>query len=356
MNRLENPISLELIAYRTILFIVAGFDESMLGVFLIQCFITILSALIFVYQYVKYMPYFDNYVSITFGFLCFLLVWVVVNFALTYVIPLTGHFIVLLIGIIPVFLLVKNMRARFLEELLLKAPEKVATELEAITQCYAVYTLTMAHSDPEQEIRLIGLINVHLKECQKPECPLTSPGDLYDPCTDKHVNSGDTVNLHNNPIFLKHYAKMYFEAAISNFGNYPGVRIAYASFLFHAFRNVHAALNELSAAKKSKPNIMQSFEIYKFEYAFSPSSPVDKRCKLICRANLRRTENCTTTLHGCWSLNVSSKNAWPLCGRPVTRSWSSGGISSSRARWISMFWTRTARRYRDMQERQKGCG
>ncbi|MDR3549636.1 MAG: hypothetical protein P4M11_15430 [Candidatus Pacebacteria bacterium] len=257
------------------MFILDPFDEDMSGLLLIEVFLTALAAVMIAYQYVKYMPYFDTYISVTFGFLSFLFVWIMINLALTYVIPLTGHFVVILIGVVPVFLLVNNMRGRFLEDLLLKPPEKMATELEAITQCYAVYILTMSHSDPEDEIRLIGLINVHLKECQKPECPLTNPVELYDPCTDKHVSDGDVVNLHKNTVFLKHYAKMYFEAAISNFGNYPGVRIAYASFLFHAFRNVHAALNELSSAKKSKPNIMQSFEIYKFEYA-SPNRKKQK--------------------------------------------------------------------------------
>jgi len=251
--------------YRTILFALAVFDHDLLGIFFIKYALTVGVAIFFPYQYVKYMQYFDSTISEVFGFMCFLFSWIMINSLLTYVIPLTGHFIVIMIGIIPIYMLVVNMRWRFLDELVLKSPEKMTTELEAIAQCYAIYHLTKTDTTPEQEIKLIGLINLHLKECQKPECPLTNPFDLYDPFTDKHVGNIPTSELHKNQVFLKHFCKYYFEASITNFGNYPSVRISYASFLFHSFKNVHAALSELNFAKKSKPNIMQSFEIYKFE-------------------------------------------------------------------------------------------
>ena len=228
-------------------------------------FITIGASICFAYQYMKYLPYFDDTISLLFGYLCFLLTWIVANSLLVFIIPLHGHFIVLLAGAIPMFFFVKNLRENIIEDLLLKLPDQTNTELEAITQCFAVYSLTKTSKDKEREIKLIGLVNWQIKDGKKGYLSLSDPLELYDPCIDKHVKDFDTKNLHRNPVFLKHFTKAYFDVGIGSFGNNPGIRIAYATFLFHVFKNIHASLSELAFAKKSKPNIMQSFEIYRFE-------------------------------------------------------------------------------------------
>lgn len=212
----------------------------------------------------KFIPFFDEFISTLYGFLGFLHCWVMINSLVTYIVPLTGNFVIVLVGVIPVYFVVSNLRSRRIDLILLKQPDKTSSELEAIIQCHAVYSLVSSKITPEQEIRLTGLVNIHQKECQNlAKCPLHNPQELFDPCLDKFVE--DTENLHKNQVFLKHFTKMYFETAINNYQSLPGIRIAYASFLFHAFSNVHAALTELNYAKKSKPNIMQSFEIFKFE-------------------------------------------------------------------------------------------
>ena len=262
---LENPLLLELIFYKTGVFILCSFDESFFGVFIIKYALMICFSLIMIYQYIKYIPYFDEFVSTLFGYFWFLHIWTIAISIMTYIIDLTGHYIMFLTVIIPLYLVVRNIRKKLIDNALLERPDKITLEREALMQCYAVNSLTTSKITSEEEIRLIGLVNLHQKECKNKDCALYYPNELYDPCSGKFVNDGDVENLHKNQVFLKHFTKYYFDTAVSNFGNMPGIRLSYAFFLFHSFKNVHAALTELVSAKKNKPNIMQNFEIYKFQ-------------------------------------------------------------------------------------------
>lgn len=262
---MDDPFQLELACYRTIIFILVCFENDYFAVFLIKYLIIIFTSVLLAYQYLKYLPYYDDFISILFGYLIFLQVWILANSLLTFAGSLTGNFMIVLVGLVPAYLTVKRIRTRILEIILLKPPDKTSTELEAIIQSHAVYSLITSKITTEQEIRLIGLVNLHQNNCQNQDCPLHRAQELFDPCLDKFIDEESLEKLHKNQIFLKHFTKMYFEEGIINFCNMPGIRLAYASFLFHAFNNVHAALTELAFAKKNKPNIMQSFEIYKFE-------------------------------------------------------------------------------------------
>lgn len=268
LAHLDNPLQLELIIYRTFIFVLACLEDEYFGVFIVKYIVMIAASIMFIYQYIKYLPYFDEFISTLYGYFCFLHAWALAVSLLTFIISLTGHFIIFIVGVIPVYFVVQNIRTRRIELILLKPPDRTGSELEAIIQCHAVFSLTTSKITAEQEIRLTGLVNLHQKECQNKKCPLYSPKELYDPCLDKFVDDGDIESLHKNQVFLKHFTKLYFDKAIESYGGMPGIRIAYAFFLFNAFQNVHAALTELVYAKKSKPNIMQSFEIYKFEYFF----------------------------------------------------------------------------------------
>jgi hypothetical protein len=235
--------------------------------FLIIYSLSIVGGVLFSFQYVKYLPYFDETISIVFGFLCFLLVWIQANSLLIFVVPVTGHFLAILVGVVPIYILAVYVRQHLVSCLLLKQPDKIESELEAIIQAYAIYAMSKPTSSEEAKHQIAGLIEMHLQECHKPECPLHDPAKLYDPCVNQHVEEVDTATLHTNRVFLKHFVKMYFEESINNFGTYPGLRIAYASFLLYSFGNVNAALTQLACAKRSKLSTLQNFEVYKFEYS-----------------------------------------------------------------------------------------
>jgi hypothetical protein len=251
--------------YRTAVFLLCSFETDYFPIFLIKYLVMGAASILFIYQYVKYLPYYDEFVSTLYGFLSFLHAWLIVVSLLTFIMSLTGHFVIFLVGVIPIYVVVMNLRTRRIEVILMKPPKTAASELEAILQCLAVYSLTTSKISPEQEIRLTGLVNLYLKETTDKNDPLLRPEELYDPCLDKFVDPPEVENLHKSQVFLKHFTNMYFAAAIGQFGNAPGIRIVYAYFLFDAFHNVHAALMQLMHARSNKPNLMQSFEIYKFE-------------------------------------------------------------------------------------------
>ncbi len=243
------------------------FDSDTSGLFAIRLAFTTISSAIFCYQYVKYVPYYDEFSSRLFGFECFFLAWIVCNALASYVLPIWGHFVVIFVGIIPVALLTAHVHQSLVDGILLMSPEKTTSELRAILQCYTIYGMTANKISPEKESTLIGLLALHKRECTDADCLLSTPDDLYDPKTNRYAKAKSGDDLFKNSVYLKHFSKFYFEAAIVNYGNLPGIHIEFASFLFYSLRNIHLALTELSLARKNKPTTMQLIEIYKLEYA-----------------------------------------------------------------------------------------
>jgi hypothetical protein len=249
--------------------VLSNFEREMAGFFIVKFFLLVVFSVLFCYQYLKYIPYYYGEISVFFGFCCYFLGWLVANASLTFVIPLSGHFVIIILGIVPVYLLVCHLRLNVLVSVLLLRPDATRDGLQATLQCYAVQALTMKVLDPDDEAEgeamLIGLVTSHRVECKNPACPLHSPENLYDPCIGKQVRDGDTERLYKNPVFLKHFTKKYFEDALANYGSSVGLHVAFASFVFGAFRNGHMALAELAMARKNKPTLGQMIEIYKME-------------------------------------------------------------------------------------------
>ena len=205
-------MELELCIARLALFILCTYDEKAVLFFLVKYLVLLIFSITMVIQYIKYLPYYDDSISILNGFLSFFLLWIMINSLLTYILPITGHFIVLGIGIIPIYLLVVNVRSKLIDQLLMTAPDKITTELEAIIQCYAIFALTSKKLSPEEDIKLVGLVNVHVKDSEvktkgSAVDSLSKPGELYDPVLNKHVEDGNMEQLHKNPVFLKHFGK-----------------------------------------------------------------------------------------------------------------------------------------------------
>ena len=146
--------------------------------------------------------------------------------------------------------------------LIVTPPDEITSELSAVMQCYAINSLVSSKISSEQEILLTGIIYLHEKECVDKNCPINCLEDLYDPLTNRSANEENLKDLHKNQVYLKHFSKFYFDTAILRYPNSPDVHIAYAFFLFYTIRNINGALVELKLAKKSSPNLMQSFVIF----------------------------------------------------------------------------------------------
>eukprot|EP00826_Nyctotherus_ovalis_P040318 TRINITY_DN3965_c0_g1_i3.p1 TRINITY_DN3965_c0_g1~~TRINITY_DN3965_c0_g1_i3.p1 ORF type:complete len:487 (-),score=83.17 TRINITY_DN3965_c0_g1_i3:234-1694(-) len=265
LAQLENPLRIELVFYRTFVFAMTVLEYDYAAVFWLKYAVMFALSAFFVVQYFKYLPYYDYFVSLLFGYFCSLQLWVLFCSLLTFVMEINGHFVIMLVGAIPAFIAVKYVRDKRFDSIFFRQAENTGSELEALIRCHAVAELTLSKISFREEVQLAGLVTLHLRECKSKECPLHSLKSLYDPCVDAFASDLDQTNLCRNLIFKKYFAKHYFDSALSNFGSSPNVKIAYAFYMFNSFKNVHAALLELREAKKNSPSPMQSFEIYKLE-------------------------------------------------------------------------------------------
>ena len=267
LSNLENPLQMEGMFYRFFIFISLHFENEHLILFIAKYAVMIIFSIILIYQYLKTLPYFDNYTSNLYGYYIFMHAWTLLVSTLTFWVPFEGHFIMLVTGILPTYIMVTHIKTKLMERLIFENPEKIPNELEARMQCCVINFLISSKIDDQQRIILIGLINFIMKECEGNKV-LYNLESLYDPSTNKLASEHNTESLHKNPVYLKHFVKRYFDIALENFSNSPGLRISYASFIFSTFRNVHASLAELMKAKSNNPNLMQTFDIFKFEYYY----------------------------------------------------------------------------------------
>lgn len=251
--------------YRGAVFVLSGFDDFAVC-YIAKCALTGVASIVLIYRYLKFICFHNKRVSIMFGTYSFVLFWIIFNLLLSYIFSMIGHFIIISIGIIPIYFLVKRITASLLDSLMLRSKSKLVNENEAIVQACAILTLTIeAQTDLNQRARLIGLIAGHLKDCKTLNCPLHSPASLYDPCTHSQVGSISCQLLYTSPTFLKHFCKSYYEDAAVSFETSAEVHLAFALFLFYSLRNIHSSLSELAIAAKCKPNFIQRFEIYKLK-------------------------------------------------------------------------------------------
>lgn len=185
-----------------------------------------------------------------------------------------GHVIIICIGIPIIFGIVKSLREKRIESLLLTGLDKLKSDIDVINQIVAIQQkIGASNSSREEDLTLIGLVNLHVLECTNLHCPCKNEGLLYDAATSKSSERKGTfiklpilVGYHKDKIFLNHFCKILYEDALKKFHNSSMLHISFSHFLFDTMKNVHAALVELNHGKKSKPTIQQQFLIYKFRY------------------------------------------------------------------------------------------
>jgi len=263
-----SPFSLTLFVFMTITALISNFDDTAVGLFVIRFLFTIVCSALMCYNYRRYIPFYNPHMSTIFGFEVYFLMWIVINAICTYILPVTGHFEIICVGIVPVYFVAKNMRRSVLETLLHTHPDKIDSEQSAIVQCCALNALVFDTKDESFESVFRGLIQSHSAECTKTDCPLYNPGDLYDPKERRYMDTKDPSTYATNYIYRKHFVKHFFESALINFSNSPDLHISFASFVFYSFENVHLALSELNAARKNKPSFLQAIIIEKLQYFF----------------------------------------------------------------------------------------
>eukprot|EP00826_Nyctotherus_ovalis_P004696 TRINITY_DN11032_c0_g1_i3.p1 TRINITY_DN11032_c0_g1~~TRINITY_DN11032_c0_g1_i3.p1 ORF type:complete len:183 (+),score=4.62 TRINITY_DN11032_c0_g1_i3:558-1106(+) len=146
--------------YRGALFVLSGFDDFAVC-YIAKCALTGIASIVLIYRYLKFICFHNKRVSIMFGTYSFVLFWIIFNLLLSYIFSMIGHFIIISIGIIPIYFLVKRITASLLYSLMLKSKNKLANENEAIAQACSILNLAFeAETNIKQKARIIGLIAV----------------------------------------------------------------------------------------------------------------------------------------------------------------------------------------------------
>jgi hypothetical protein len=263
LAQIDNPLRYEMIMYRTFIFVFTVFEYDYSGIFWLKYAIMFISSVLFVYQYFKYLPYYDESISFLYGYLNVVQLWIMITSLIALFTDVNGHLIIILIGLMPIYIMVKYIRGKRFDSIFFKQPEDSANEFEALIQCNAVSKVN--NTSFKQELQLAGLVTLHLRECKSKTCPLHSLKQLYDPCINTFASDLDNIHPYRNNIFLKHFAKYYFDTALNKYNNNPKIKIAYAFFMFNSFRNIQSALTEIRQAKNYSLSMTQNFEIHKFE-------------------------------------------------------------------------------------------
>eukprot|EP01022_Parablepharisma_sp_SALTPOND_P000297 TRINITY_DN1012_c0_g2_i1.p1 TRINITY_DN1012_c0_g2~~TRINITY_DN1012_c0_g2_i1.p1 ORF type:complete len:1372 (-),score=229.35 TRINITY_DN1012_c0_g2_i1:10269-14384(-) len=227
--------------------------------------IYLMASILLVYQYFTYVPYFNSFVSIFWGSLICSYFWISVNALLMMIINVYGHILIISIGIPVIAGLVCNLREMRIQHLLLLNMEKMKTATDALSQIITIQQMIKASSVSQvEDVTLIGIVNLHVLECQNPDCPCKNEAELFDAATGKF--SKRDSGYHKDPIFLNHFTKRLYEDSLNKFINSPLLHIGFSYYLFDTMKNVHAALVELNIASKKKPSLQQQFTIYRYKY------------------------------------------------------------------------------------------
>jgi hypothetical protein len=82
------------------------------------------------YQYYKYIPYYNSFVSIFWGSLIYSYFWFSLNALLMQILDVYGHLIIIIIGIPIISALVNNLRHKRIENLLLTNIDKLKLDVD----------------------------------------------------------------------------------------------------------------------------------------------------------------------------------------------------------------------------------
>ena len=118
--------------------------------------------------------------------------------------------------------------------------------------------------DQAQRMAMIGIVNLHIDECQNSDCPCKEEYELYDIQTSQ-FSDRNRNSPHSDEVFLNHFIKRLYEDALNKFINSPSIHIAFAFYLFKVMKNIHASLVELNIAIKKKPSLQQQFTIFRYK-------------------------------------------------------------------------------------------
>lgn len=181
------------------------------------------SSIFLSYQYFIFIPYYNSLVSVFFGSLINLYLWISLNCLLTKLVVVNGHIIILLMGVPLIIYLVYQLRQRRIDLLLDQSIEKINNDVDALIQISTIKDLSIGKvtsnktsgENMDFEMKVKGIINLHVEECKLDFCLCKNQEELYDVSQQAFLTPQQEP--HNEPIFVYHYNKKLFDDALNKF-------------------------------------------------------------------------------------------------------------------------------------------
>lgn len=131
LSRMESSFEVGLVVFRSLVGAFAGFcDGDTCSWILIAVYI--LSSGFLCYQYYKQIPYYNTFISILCGCTIFTYFWISVNALLMKFLGVSGHIIIIIVGIPLLWYLVRSLREYRIEMLIKTGIEKLGSDVDAL--------------------------------------------------------------------------------------------------------------------------------------------------------------------------------------------------------------------------------
>ena len=117
--------------YRALVAVFANFCTSEVCSWVHIC-VYLGSSAFLCYQYYRYIPYYNAFLSVFIGTLFFVYFWVSFNALLMKIFETRGQLIIVLVGLPLVLVVVRNIRARRINSLLETPPDKIQNDIDVL--------------------------------------------------------------------------------------------------------------------------------------------------------------------------------------------------------------------------------
>lgn len=131
LSRLESSFEVALVIYRSIVATFSNFCGSEVCSWVLIS-VYIISSGMLCYQYYKQFPYYNSFVSIFCGSLIFIYFWISINALLMKLLIVNGHLIIIFAGIPFITLLVRNLREKRLDALMMTNIDKLKLDIDSL--------------------------------------------------------------------------------------------------------------------------------------------------------------------------------------------------------------------------------
>lgn len=131
LSRLESTFELMLLGYRIFVCTFTMVCHSTLCAWIIL-FVYLSSGITMSYQYFVYIPYYNQFVSVFFGSIINVYTWIALNCLITKIITVSGHVIIILLGIPLIVNIVVYLRKKRIEFLMDNTMDKINNDVDAL--------------------------------------------------------------------------------------------------------------------------------------------------------------------------------------------------------------------------------